>query len=152
VPKKYRVTLAPAEREQLQELLASGVAPARTLTHARILLKADEAADQPVWSDAAIAAMLEVSEPTILRVRKRYVAAGLDAALHRRPADREWERKLDGAQEAHLVALACSAAPAGRERWSLRLLAEHMVQLGHVEEVSYETIRRTLKRGRSNPG
>jgi transposase len=152
VPKKYRVTLAPEEREQLQELLASGVAPARTLTHARILLKADEAADQSGWSNAAIAAMLEISEPTIWRVRKRFVEAGLDAALHRKPADRQWERKLDGAQEAHLIALACSEAPAGRERWSLRLLAEKMVQLGHVEEVSYETIRRTLKRGRSNPG
>ena len=152
MPKKYRVTLAPAEREQLQELIASGVAPARTLTHARILLKADEAEGRPVWSNADIAEMLEVSEPTISRVRKRFAEAGWEAALHRKPAARQWERKLDGAQEAHLIALSCSAAPEGRERWSLRLLAEQMVQLGHVEEVSYETIRRTLKRGSSNPG
>jgi transposase len=152
VPKKYRVRLDPEEREQLESLIASGIAPARTLTHARILLKADEGAEQPAWSNAAIAEMLAVSEPTILRVRKRFLAAGLAAALQRKPAERQWERKLDGAQEAHLLALACSAAPEGRERWSLRLLAEKMVQLGHVEAVSYETIRRTLKRGRSSPG
>ena len=150
--KKYRVTLTPEERETLHALIASGTAPARTLTHARILLKADESEGQPAWSNAAIAAMLESSEPTISRVRKRFTEAGLDAALHRKHPDRHWERKLDGAQEAHLIALSCSPAPEGRERWSLRLLAEKMVQLGQVEEVSYETIRRTLKKGRSSLG
>jgi transposase len=152
VPQKYQVILTSEERETLQELIASGTAPARTLTHARLLLKADEAAGRPVWSNAAIAEMLEISEPTVSRVRKRFVEAGLAAALHRKPPHRQWERKLDGAQEAHLIALACSAAPPGRERWSLRLLAERMVQLGHVEEVSYETIRRVLKRGNLNLG
>jgi len=152
VAKKYRVSLAPEARAQLQALLTSGTAPARTLTHARILLKADETDGQPVWSNADIAQMLEVSEPTISRVRQRFATAGLDAALHRKPPARDWERKLDGAQEAHLIALSCSAAPAGRERWTLRLLAEKMVALGHVDAVSYETIRRTLKRGSSSPG
>ena len=145
--KKYRITLTPEERATLHALIASGTAPARTLTHARILLKADESEGQPSWSNAAIAEMLESSEPTISRVRKRFTEAGLEAALHRKHPDRHWERKLDGAQEAHLIALSCSPAPEGRERWSLRLLAEKLVQLGHVEEVSYETIRRTLKRG-----
>lgn len=150
--KKYRVMLTPEQREALQQLLASGTAPTRTLTHARILLKADEAAAQPAGSDAAIAEMLEVSAPTVGRVRQRFATAGLDAALHRKPPERQWERKLDGAQEAHLIALACREAPEGRARWSLRLLAEKMVELGYVEEVSHETIRRTLKRGSSNPG
>jgi transposase len=102
--------------------------------------------------NAAIAEMLEISEPTISRVRKRFREGGLPAALHRKPPEREWERKLDGAQEAHLIALACSEAPPGRERWSLRLLAEKLVQLGQVEEVSYETVRRVLKKGNSSPG
>jgi transposase len=152
VPTKYRVTLSPEERETLESLIASGIAPARTLTHARILLKADESEGRPVWRNAAIAEMLEITEPTISRVRKRFREAGLEAALHRKHPERRWERKLDGAQEAHLIALACSEAPEGRDRWSLRLLAEKMVELGHVEEVSYETIRRTLKRGGSNLG
>jgi len=152
VPKKYRVGLAAAERKTLHELISSGTAAARTLTHARILLKADEAPGQPGLSDVAIAAMLEVSAPTVGRVRQRYVEAGLAAALHRKHPERVWERKLDGVQEAHLMALSCSAAPEGRERWSMRLLAEKMVELGHVEEVSHETIRRTLKKGNSNLG
>lgn len=142
------------ERETLEQLIARGTAPARTLTHARILLKADESEGRSVWSNAAIAAMLEVTEPTISRVRKRYREAGLEAALHRKHPEShpQWERRLDGAQEAHLIALACSEAPDGRDRWTLRLLAEKMVELGHVEEVSHETIRRTLKRGTSSLG
>jgi transposase len=152
VPQKYQVTLTAEERATLEKLIGSGSAPARTLTHARILLKADEAAGQPGWSNAAIAAMLEISEPTISRVRQRFCADGLEAALHRKPPARHWERKLDGAQEAHLIALACGEPPEGRAQWSLRLLAEQMVVLGYVEAVSYETIRRTLKRGSSNLG
>lgn len=152
MPQKSRITLSPEQRETLETLIASGTTPARTLTHARILLKADEAEGRPVWSNAAIATMLEVSEPTISRVRQRFLKDGLAAALHRKHPERQWERKLDGEQEAHHIALACSEAPEGRERWSLRLLAEKMVALGHVEEVSYETIRRTLKRGSSSLG
>lgn len=152
MPRKCRITLTDEQRETLHSLLASGIAPTRTLTHARILLKADERDGQPGASNAAIATMLEISEPTISRVRQRFAEGGLDAALHRKQPEREWERKLDGAQEAHLIALACSETPEGRERWSVRLLAAKMIQLGHVEEVSRETIRRVLKRGSSSLG
>jgi transposase len=152
VPKKYPVILKPEERQALQQLIASGTAPARTLTHARILLKADAAAGQSAWRNAAIAAMLEISEPTVSRVRQRFVHQGLEAALYRKHPERQWERKLDGAQEAHLIALSCGEPPDGRSRWTLRLLAEKMVALEHVEEVSYETVRRVLKRGNSNLG
>ena len=150
--KKYPVQLTPEQRESLEKLIASGSAPARTLAHARILLKADESPGQPGWSNAAIAEMLEVSEPTITRVRKAFATDGLETALHRKHPVREWPRKLDGTQEAHLIALACSNAPEGRKAWSLRLLAEKMVALGHADELSYETVRRTLKRGSSNLG
>jgi hypothetical protein len=95
---------------------------------------------------------LEVSALTVTRVRKRFVAAGLQAALHRKEQARRKARRLDGAQEAHLIALVCSAPPAGRAKWPLRLLAEKMVELGHVEEISHETVRQALKRGTSNPG
>jgi transposase len=120
---------------------------ARALTHARILLQADEAEGRPAWRKAAIAEMLEVSEPTISRVRKRFHEAGMEAALHRRHPEHGWKRKLDGTQEAHLIVLACSEAPGGREKWSLRLLAGRLVEPGQVEEVSHETIRRTLNGG-----
>jgi len=152
VPKKTTITLTSEERETLQALLASGHAPARTLTHARILLKADESEGGPAWRNAAIAAMLEVSEPTLSRVRQRFAAGGLEAALHRKAPEREWERSLDGAQEAHLMALACSEPPDGRKQWSLRLLAARMVVLEHGETLSHETVRRVLKRGTSSLG
>jgi hypothetical protein len=117
--------LTPEERETLQALIANGTSPARTLTHARILLKADSER-RPAWSNAALAEKLEVSEPTISRVRKRFAEGGLEAALHRKHPDRQWECRLDGAQEAHLIALSCSEPPEGRERWRMRLLAEAM--------------------------
>ena len=138
--KKYIVTLNAEEREALQKLIASGTAPARKLTHARILLKAD--AD---WQDQAISEALDVSIPTIERVRQCLVEEGLEAALTRHPPTREYQRKLDGEQEAHLIALACSKPPKGRKRWTLRLLAEKMVVLEYVESVSHETVRKVLK-------
>ena len=152
MPKKFRVRLDGAQREQLSQLIARGSAPARVLTHARILLKADESEGGPAWQNAQIAEAFEISELTVTRVRKRFEAGGLDAALHRKVQEKRKPRALDGAQEAHLIALACSAAPQGRERWTLRLLAEKMVELGHVDELSHETVRQTLKRGSSNPG
>ena len=147
MPKKYPVRLTGPERAQLQTLLASGTAPARTLTHARILLKADEGAQGPAWQNAAIAAALEVSALTVTRTRKRWTDGGLPTALHRKVQARRKTKKLDGAQEAHLLALACSAPPDGRGNWTLRLLAEKYVELGHADTLSYETVRRTLKRG-----
>jgi transposase len=152
VRKKYRVSLTLAERKALARLISNGTAPARSLTCARILLKADEAEGGPAWTNAAIAKALEVTELTVTRVRRRFAEGGLKRALHRKEQARRKARKLDGAQEAHLLALTCSAAPEGHQRWSLRLLADKMVELGQVDELSHETVRQVLKRGSSNRG
>jgi transposase len=149
---RYIVRLTESERTALERLIAAGTAPARKLMHARILLKADRGPGGPAWVDTAIAEAVEVSQPTIARVRRQFVEQGLDAAVSRRPPRREYRRKLDGAQEAHLIALACGTPPAGQARWSLRLLADRMVELEHVETVSYQTVRRVLKKTTSSPG
>jgi transposase len=149
--KKYPVILNDTERDELKRLIAAGTAPARKLTHARVLLKTDQGPEGPGWVDDAVAEAVEVSQPTVSRVRKQYVEEGLEAALNRRPPNREYHRKLDGKQEARLVALACSEPPEGRARWSLRLLADKLVELEIVEEeVSYQTVRRTLKKTNSS--
>lgn len=144
--KKYIVTLTQAERLLLQTMLWRGKAAARKLAHARILLKADAGPGQPTWSDDQIAAGLEVGRATVERVRKQFVEEGLDAALEPRKPRREYRRALDGDDEAHLVALACQKPPEGRSRWSLRLLADRMVQLEYVEAVSKDSVRRVLKK------
>lgn len=150
--KRYVVQLTEAERAGLHTLIGGGTAPARTLTHARILLKANRGEAGPGWTDAAIAAALEVGHATVARVRQAYVTGGLEAALARKAPEREYRRKLDGEQEAHLIAVACSAPPAGRQRWSLRLLAERVVALEIVDTVSHETVRQTLKQTSSSRG
>lgn len=150
--KRYIVTLTEAERERLQDLLAAGAAPARKLMHTRILLKADQGPGGPGWVDQTIAEAVEVSQPTVARVRRQYVEQGLEAALNRRAPRREYQRKLDGAQEAQLIALACSAPPTGHGRWSLRLLADKLVALEVVEALSYQTVRRVLKKTNSSRG
>ena len=150
--KKYIVTLTEEERQRLQEMLSRGKAAARKLAHARILLKADVAADRPAWSDETIAEALEVGRATVERVRKALVEGGLEAALERRPPRRQYRRKLDGDGEAHPVALACQKPPAGRRRWTLQLLADRMVQLEYVDQLSYQTVRRTLKKTNLNLG
>ena len=152
MPKKYVVTLSEEERAHLHTLIGGGTAPARSLTHARILLKANQGEAGPAWSDTAIAGALEVHPATVARVRQEYVTAGLAAALQRKAPDRLYQRKLDGEQEAHLIALACSAPPAGRQRWTLQLLAEHLVALEVVDTVSHETVRQTLKQTTSSRG
>jgi transposase len=144
--KKYPVNLTRTEREHLRSLIAAGTAPARKLTHARILLKADQSPEGPAWVDEEVAEAVEVSQPTVSRVRKQFFEEGLEAALNRRPPNREYHRKLDGKQEAHLIALACSEPPEGQARWSLRLLAERMAELEVVDDLSYQTVRRTLKK------
>jgi homeodomain-containing protein len=149
---KYAVYLSEAERAQLRTLIGRGEAPARRLTHARILLKTNQGAGGPGWSDAAIAGALEVHPDTLARVRRAYVNGGLEAALMRKTPDRVYGRALDGAAEAHLVALTCSAPPDGRHRWTLRLLAEELVRLEVVETVAYETVRRTLQQTLSSHG
>src|SRR5215469_8500443 len=144
--KVYRVRLTPEERAHMHELLSKGKAAARTLTHARILLKADEGDAGPRLTDDEIALDLDVNRSTVERVRVRCVEEGVEAALRPRPSRQLHPRKLDGVQEAHLIALACSPVPKGRARWSLRLLADKLVELEVVEDISYETVRQTLKK------
>jgi hypothetical protein len=145
VRKRHIVALSEEERARLHTMIGRGVAPASALTHARILLKANQGEAGPGWTDAAIAVALEVNPATVARIRQQYVTAGLDAALQRKPPAREYRRRLDGAQEARLVALACSAPPEGHKRWTLRLLADRLVELEVVETVSYETVRQALQ-------
>lgn len=148
---KVAVQLADCERRSLRGLLGAGTASSRTLSHARILLKTDASPEGAGWTDAEIAGALEVSQSTISRVRRAFVTGGLDAALHRKPTTRQYQRALDGRQEARLVALTCGTPPAGQARWSLRLLTERFIELEGVV-VSDETVRRTLKKTRSSPG
>jgi transposase len=152
VRKRHIVVLSEEERARLHTMIGRGVAPASALTHARILLKANQGEAGPGWTDAAIATALEVNPATVARIRQRYVTAGLEAALHRKPPAREYHRRLDGQQEAYLVALACSSPPEGRKRWTLRLLADRLVELEVIESVSYETVRQTLKQTGSSRG
>lgn len=150
MPKKaYRVELTQEERNTLKKLLTCGEAPAQKLTRARVLLKSDAG-----WSDEVISCALDVGTATVERLRKRYVEEGLEATLNRRPTRRHYRRKIDGRTEAHLIALACSTPPIGHQRWTIRLLAEHLVALDQVElaSVSRETIRRALKKTNSNLG
>ena len=144
--KRYIVTLSGKEREMLQTMISAGTERARKLARARILLKADEG-----WKDRDICRALDVGSATVERVRKRFVLEGLAAALNRRRPKREYSRKLDGEQEARLIALTCSAPPEGYARWSLRLLADRVVQLKIVDSVSHETIRQVLKDNELKP-
>jgi hypothetical protein len=144
----YRVVLSEEQRAELRGLVSCGVAPARMLTRARILLKANHGEGGPGWADAAIAGALDVDPSTVQRVRRQFVTEGLTATLARKRPDRVYERRLDGAHEAKLIALACSEAPDGAARWSLRLLADELVRLEVVEAISHETVRQTLKKTR----
>ena len=149
---KYVVRLDPEEREQLLALVNTGRAAAVKLLHARILLKADVDAGGRRWTDAEIAEALDTSDATIHRVRQTWVEQGLEAALARkRPTGRQY-RKLDGVQEAQLIAVACSAPPEGRVRWTLTLLADKLVELDIVDTISAECVRTTLKKTTSNRG
>jgi transposase len=145
--KKYRITLEAEEREQLQEILSKGKADVRRLKHAQILLAADEADGSPGQIDTAIATSLHVGTATIERVRRRFVEEGLEMALspYKTP-NRRYITKLDGRQEARLIAAACSKPPEGHARWTLRLLADKLVELKCVDSISHETVRQTLKK------
>jgi transposase len=149
---KHRVHLNEHQRRALRRRVAAGSGPARELAHARILLKADEGPGGPAWPDAAIADALDVGVATVERVRKRFVAQGLDRAVRRKPPARVYARRLDGAAEAHLIALACSEPPTGRGCWTMQLLANRLVELRIVEAVSDETVRRALKKTGSSRG
>jgi len=150
--KKYLIQLTADEHQQLETLIRTGNAPARTQTHARILLKADCSAAGPALTDQAIAEACEVSRPTVERVRRAFVTTGLAASLHRKRHDRPAQRKLNGAQEAQLIAITCSTPPQGAERWTLALLADKLVELKVVDAIARETVRSTLKKTNSSPG
>ena len=150
--KYFFVTLTPEERSALRKLLRGGTAPARRLQHARILLKADCGPAGPGLSDATIAEAVEVTKGTVARVRQRFSEAGLKAALEPRPTRRVYQRKLGGVEEAQLVAIACSDPPEGQGRWTLQMLANHLVALEIVDRISDQTVRRTLKKTTSNRG
>jgi len=143
---KYVVRLELEEWQQLTALVSKGRGAAAVLRRARVLLKADVGQHGPGWTDQKIVEALDVSQSTVYRVRQAFVEQGLEAALYRKkPTGRQY-RKLDGRQEAHLIAVACSAPPRGRNRWTLKLLADKLVELEIVESIGTETVRRTLKK------
>lgn len=143
--KKYVVTLTAEERAGFHQMISEGKAAARKLLHVRILLKADASPEGPCWTDEQICEALEVSSATVGRVRQQFVEQSLTAALKRRLPRGHRPRRLDGEAEAHLIALACAAAPAGHARWTIRLLAGKLVELGYVARVGRETVRQVLK-------
>jgi transposase len=144
--KKYRITLTAEERADLMTLISKGKTSARTITRARVLLKAAASQDVPGDTDAQIRQALDIGLATIYRIRQTFVEEGLDRALRPRKANREYQRKLNSEQEVQLIALACGKPPAGFARWTLRLLARRFVDLRHVETVCPETVRQTLKK------
>jgi transposase len=147
---KYIVRLTDEERHTLRQLVLGPRVARDQALRARMLLKAD--VDGPHWHDGQIVAAFDVGVSTIHRLRQRFVEDGLEAALTRHPPTRTKPRKLDGAQEARLVAIACSQAPEGRTSWTLRLLAQQLVELEIVEAIGRETVRQTLKKMTSSPG
>jgi hypothetical protein len=144
--KRYRVTLMEEERLELRAMVTAGKAAARKLVRARVLLLADQAEGGPAKSDPEIIDALGCGRATVERIRKQFVEEGLEETLQPKPSMRVYERRLDGKAEAHLVAIACGAPPEGRSRWTLRLLGDRLVALGHVESIAHETVRRTLKK------
>lgn len=152
MPKKYIVNLSQAEQKSLKKLTTTGKHAAYKINHARILLKADINQENGGYSDEAIAEAIDISIPTIERVRRRFVTEGVDAALNYRSRRGRKQKRLDGNSEAHLLAIACSEAPQGHERWTLRMLANKMVELDYVESISHETVRQTLKKTKLNLG
>jgi hypothetical protein len=144
--KKYIVKLTEQEREELEQMISTGKHSARKLMHARILLKADESTGRPHWTDEQICEAIGGSLSTIGRVRQQFVEEGVAAAISRRKGSGIRDLKIDGECEAHLVALTCSTPPEGQERWTLRMLADKMVELEYIDSISHETVRRTLKK------
>ena len=151
--KKYKVTLEQEERQGLESIVQKGSHASQKVVNALILLNCDEGEFQPRrLKNEDVAAVLKISMRKIDRVKKRFVEEGLEVALGGRPSSRVYQRKADGDFEAHLVALSCSAPPEGFARWSLRLLADRAVELNYIDSVSYETVRRVLKKTSSNLG
>lgn len=149
--KKYIVALSEEERQFLEQFTTTGKHAAYQINHARILLKADKNQPDGSWRDGEIKEALDISLRTIERVRQRFVEEGLQDALKQRSGAGR-KRQIQGEQEAHLIALRWSDPPQGQARWTLRLLADEMVRLDHVESLSHETVRQTLKKTNYNPG
>ena len=153
MPAKRVVCLSAEQRHRCESVVKSGTAPARSILHAHVLLKADSGAEGPGWTDAAVAQAFDVSAATVSHIRRVMVEQGLDAALsHYHAPRREYRHKLDGHQEAQLIAIACSAPPEGSVRWSLRMIRDRMIELGYVDDISHETVRATLKGGHCSLG
>jgi len=146
---KYKVELSEEQKQNLEKITSSGTYAVRQIKRALILLKSDTKVG---WSYEQISDAFDVSAVTIAKVRKTFAQSGLEAALHRKKSNREYEHALDGEAEAHLIALACSNPPVGREHWSLRLLQKRFVKLGFADSISHETLRRVLKKTNSSPG
>jgi len=146
---RYAVDLTDTERAVLREILSKNKAKRSTIINAYILVKADRICG---WTNEDIASAYEVSTKKVEQVKKRFVEEGFEAALYRKPVTNVHRRKITGDEEAHVIALYCSQAPEGHERWTLRMLADTMVELDLVDSVSHETIRRTLKKMHLNPG
>lgn len=144
--KKYIVRLTENERLHLESLIYTGKVAASKRLHAEILLKADISDLGDKWQDKQISEAFGITIRTVERIRERLVKEGLESALNRATSARVRERKINGENEAHLVALMCGDAPDGRSRWTLRLLGQSMVELGYVENISHETIRQALKK------
>jgi transposase len=144
--KKYKITLVKQEITELKEITQKGKRNARVIKNALILLNADEGKYGRGKKDEEIAEFLDVTIRTIENVRKRFIEEGFEAALSGKPREREYENKVDGDAEAHLIALSCGEPPKGFARWSLRLLADKMVELKYVDSISHETVRRVLKK------
>lgn len=149
---KYKVTLTQREREELLSITKGGTHTSKKIIHALILLNCDEGDFSDKVNNEEVARVLKIGDRTIDRLKKKFVDEGYDAALENRPTTRMYDRKADGEVEAHLVALSCSKAPDGFSRWSLRLLADKMIELQYVDEISYETVRRVLKKTNYVPG
>ncbi len=146
MPHKYIVRLTTSERMELQQRVNTGKVAAYKRRHAQILLKADVSGQGDGWNDAQISEAFDISIRTVERTRQRLVEQGLDAALNRAQQTKTRRRRLDGEQEAYLIALSCSEPPDGRARWTFQRLADKMVELKYVETVSDETIRQVLKK------
>lgn len=144
--KKYIVSLTASERNFLEQLTKKGKTAAYKMNHARILLQADTNQEGGGWTDSRIEESLNIGHATIERVRKKFVEFGIESALNRRKQENRRPKTIDGEKEAYLITLACSETPAGKSNWTLQMLADKMVELNYVEQVSTETIRQTLKK------
>lgn len=150
---KYKVTLSKEERQKLESIVSKGKHRSQKVLNALILLNCDEGLYQPEkLTNETIARVLQISMRKIDRVKKRFVEEGLEVTLNGTKGQRYYEKKADGEFEAHLVAMSCSKPPEGFSRWSLRLLADKMVELNYVDKISYETVRRVLKKTKLNRG